>query len=247
MSIATSLSSAGKAIRKAAPRLLTFVGVGCTIKAVIASGKAGIEVCKALDGKDLTSKEKIAIAAPHFIEPAIYTVTGIVATLTSDAMDAKKIAALTAVAEAAVTAYSQQNEVIKKLLSGKKDEVEKAKVLQEIKEREHPYREEEIEYTGNGNTLFEDIFGRRFRSSVPAVANGINAVNSMILAQDYADLNELYYKWGIRSATCGWNITWSMEHTGMIDFDPENPGTWITINGEPCCVLQMSMPSVKFN
>ena len=243
-----NLSQLSKSLKRAAPNILTFVGAGCTVKAVIASSKAAIVAHEKLTNADheMTTKEKIFAIAPAYIETGVYTLLGVGAPLAANAINSKRIAALSALVEVVTTAYTNEHDILKKVLSDKKYDREKAEVMEQcINSEEH--RPEEVEYTGHGNQLFCDIFGRMFRSSVASVVAGLNDTNHIINAQDYASVNELYYRWNIRNSKVGDNIGWSQSSTGLIGFDPDRIGEVIMYHGEPCIYIDISMPSTKFN
>ena len=243
----STLSNAGKSIRHALPKLLTFVGVGCTLKSVISSSKAALNAQEKINNskKELTVKEKLKLVIPCYIETSIYTLLACAAPIAADNMYSKRIAAATALAEMATTAYQQKDILLKKVLGEKKAEVEESKAKEEKAKEEKPYRKEEIEISKfGGDQLFEDIWGRRFRSSICAVNDGINRANASINDYDEVTQDDLYYNWGIHETHegVGANLIWSANTTGLIEPDKF---IWYEYNGEPCAYINITMPTTR--
>lgn len=241
----SNLSKLGNKLKKAAPTLLLVLGIGATCKAVQSASKAGAKSARKLDGKeDLAPKDKVALVWKDYIETGIWLGVAVSSHVAGHIIDQKRIAAASAAAEFAASAYAAYREKAKEVLGDRKEDLVDNRIAKD-KVDKTPYKEEEVIETGNGGQLFMDICGRRFHSSVQAVQHSVEVLNCrMNRGDEYASLNDLYYEWGLRSVEIGDLVGWNIMKTGIIECQID----YVTNqDGTPIGVISFSvLPQYKY-
>ena len=132
-------------------------------------------------------------------------------------------------AEVALSTY--QHKVVEKI--GEKEEEKVRHEIAEDKVAQQPVTASQVIFTGKGETLFYDVWsGRYFKSDFEKVRGAVNEVNSMVLSDMWATVNDWYFFLGIPAADCGKNVGFNPDHKLDIVYS-----TMFADDMTPCTVL----------
>lgn len=241
------------------PAICTGVGIALGVATVVTAVK---ETPKALylirqykqeaqigtDYKDgpITTIDKIKVAWKPYIAPAALGAASITFILLGQKINSRRIAALSAALSLSETTYSEYQDKVKELFGKNKEQSVRDKIAQD-KVNETPVSEDDVIYTGAGDTLFYDATsGRYFKSDLELIKRGINEVNYGMMNGMcmYACLNDVYSEWGLKPICIGEDLGWNI-NDGLIDIRPIS--TMISDSGKPCIVLEFTKyPSYEY-
>ena len=107
--------------------------------------------------------------------------------------------------------------------------------LQKRKSMQHPAKESEIIFVGDGETLCYDVLsGRYFKSKIDKIKKAENDLNRRMRDEMYISLNEFYYEIGLPSIKIGEDIGWNIDREGYIDL---RFSSQLNDNDEPVFVI----------
>lgn len=94
-------------------------------------------------------------------------------------------------------------------IAGKKKAEDIRDSIEIDKVQQNPPREEAIENTGNGQTLIYDrVMGSYFRSDMQSVREAVNDINTTLIEDGYACLNDFYQLLGRKDLDIGDDLGW---------------------------------------
>jgi hypothetical protein len=252
----------GGILAKNSPTILTGIGVAglvaTAVMAVKATPKAieileresddrvayaydnGIEITNA----DISPMDMIKLTWKCYVPAAVTGLLTIGAIIMANNINLRRNAALASVyalSEAAMKEY--QSKVVETLGKNKqrqiKDEIAKDRIIQ------NPVKEDEIIFTGKGETLcYDSLSGRYFKSDIEQIRQVLNKLSRDLMTEMYMDLNHVYSELGLKSTKLGDNIGWHIDD-GLIEPDFSSQ---LTENGTPCLVLDfVTEPRYGYN
>ena len=246
------ISSAGKTLKnsavKNAPTLLlvsSVCGGIATIILTIRSTVEAVEACKKLEEKKAesgevpTKTEYVKTAAKYYIPPAITALLSTASAVAGGSIGHKRnksLAASYALSEMALRNYQEGvNETF-----GKKAEQKIYDSMAAKDVETHPVSEENLIFTGKGDTLCRDsISNIYFKSDIESIRRSINDLNRMMRDENYISLNQYYYELHLPyNDSIGEYLGWNIER-GYIE---PRFSSALTDKGTPCLVLNFIDP-----
>lgn len=219
-----------RVMAKHSPEILAGLGVGGTIATVIFGITATPKAEKVLDELYAQHSEEAAEAEEKGVEykvpktevvkavlpvylptigMGVLTIVCIVGSTVASKRRIAMLESLYSAAEVALTTY--QHKVVEKI--GEKAEEKVRHEIAEDKVERQPATSSQVVFTGNGDTLFYDYWsGRYFKSDYERVRSAVNDLNSLILSDMWATVNDFYYYLGIPPADCGKNVGFNPDH-----------------------------------
>lgn len=242
-------------IAKRSPEILTGIGIAgmitTTILAVKATPKALDLIARAEDekfdndhGECLTKPEIIKACWKCYIPTAITCAASIACLVGASSVNFKRNAALATAYKISETALSEYKNAVIETIGEKKEQMVKDK-MSEKKLKEEPVTKSEIILTEKGNTLCYDYHsGRYFKSDIDTIKKAVNEINSSMIRDDYASLNEFYDEIGLPHTAIGGNLGWNI-NDGLLEIYFSSK---IADDGTPCIVMNYeNQPKHDYN
>lgn len=239
------LRQAKLVLEKNAPAILTGMASAGVVATGIFSVKAGMEAQKSISDREAADSpvaDKIKMTWKLYLPPAAVGISTIGCILALHSTHTNRYAA-------AISAYS----VVDKALTEYREEVQslygeaKAKKVDEaVGERhisENPIETTQVLVTGLGEHLcYDSLSGRYFKSDIEAVRKAQNDVNSQILNEQYASLNDFYRCVGLPTTGHGDEVGWNASKLLEVVFSSH-----LAENGEPCLAIDYIVaPTPKY-
>jgi hypothetical protein len=226
------------------PTLLTGVGVIGTVSTAVLTGRSTIRAVRKVDAETviintgvdpdhitidpvhLTKAQTFKLVWPLYIPPAISGITTIMAIITANRIDARKIAALTAAAGISERAFQEYKDKVVEKLGERQDQKIRDEVAQDrVNSDAHGSRE--LVIVGEGKVLCKDMMsGRYFESTNEDLKRAENWVNHQLLHHMDCSLSEFYAQIGIDptsySDSVGWNAANALELQITTAMTPDN-------------------------
>lgn len=236
--------------KRNSPEILTGLGIAgmvtTTIIAVKATPKANRimhDLKREYKDKKVPKMQVIKEIGPCYVPSIVMGTCSCACILGATSINARRNAALATAYKLSETAFSDYREKVIETLGEKKDDAVRSKVAQKHMD-ENPVQSKQVEFIGNGDTLFFDpASGRYFRSSMENVKYAVNEINAMINDELYASLNDFYDQLNMDHIGVGDDLGWSYD-TGKLDvlFDAA-----MATNNQPCIELNyLVSPSYDF-
>lgn len=245
-------------LTKHSPEILTGIGIagmiGTTILAVKATPKAMKLIEEAEEDKflennpeavvverePLTVVETVKAAWKPYI-PAIVTGTAAVGCLVGgNSIHARRNAALATAYQLSTTALKEYKAKVVETIGERKERVIHDK-LAEDKVKETSFKQNEVIFTGKGETLCLDMqSGRVFKCDRNKIETARNELNHRmnIGMEMYISLNEFYDEIGLPRIPMGDQLGWRVDR-GMIDI---HFGAILNEDNEPCMTIEFLVP-----
>lgn len=217
-SIKRTLIHTGDKVKAHSPEILTGLGIGgmvvSTVLAVRVTPKAIdiLDSAKQEKGDELTNKELLTHTWKLYLPSAALTLASGAALIFSNRISNKRVMSLTA-------AYDVSRRLLTSHKEATLEEVGEETALK-IRDKANlkeagkvPYNEDDIITVGTstGTILcFEPLTGRYFWSDQESIRARVNDFNSFLIGNDYASLNEFFYKLGIPDVKMGHDLGWSV-------------------------------------
>jgi uncharacterized protein DUF6353 len=206
-----------------ATTLLTAGGVIGTVGTAILAGRGGIkagvilreeEAKLRVDNDDpnaeLATKDKVKIAAPHFIPPIVTGTLTITSIIFANRMSAQKAAALAAaygLADRRLEEY--KGKVAEKLTGPKRDAIDTEIAQDQVKNT--PGYDKVIIIEGTDDSLCLDQFtGRYFKSNPEKIRRAVNSTNAEIHGHGGASASYFYDELELPPTSWSDTVGWSM-------------------------------------
>ena len=217
--------------------ILSGVAVAGVITTAIFSAKGGIRAKQFLDEErsmrtePLTNEEVFRTVWACYIPAATIAAATIACVVAARMGDNKKYLAIASAYGIAEKAINDHQDRIEALGSKKADEA-RGQIGQAQVDREPP-KENGILSTGQGDTLFRDsLTGRYFYSDVETVRAAANTVNSKVINETYASLNEFFREVDLEEVNIGDDLGWRSDRLLELNLTAA-----ITPNERPCLVI----------
>lgn len=236
MDISNITKAAGALLRRNSSSILTGLGVAGSLTSAVLAVKAtprvirkldaayleknGVEFASQLDGlpvESLTKREVIAVAWRDYV-PAlgveILTITSIIGAQSINLRRQATLVSLVGISETALREYQERMAVEAPTKDRKvRDDIARKQL------EDHPVNDAQVIIVDGGDQLFYDSYtDRYFKSSMQRVQKAINDINARINNQQFASLNELYDKLGLKHVSQGDDMGWTPEHVLEMDY-----------------------------
>ena len=236
-------------ISRHSPEILTGIGIAGMVTTTILAVKATPKAIKLIEAEK-QAKHVDALSPVDTVKtvwkcyiPAVMTgVSSIACLIGSNAINAKRNAALTTVYTLSEMARNEYKEKVIETIGEKKEHTIKEKVDAE-RIKKDPVSKKEVIITEKGTTLcYDHVFGRYFKSDIDIINRAMNKINREIVINMYASLNDFYAELGLSPVEMGYDLGWNIDD-GTIEIEPSSQ---LADDGTPCLVIDYSV-SPKYN
>ena len=236
-------------ISRHSPEILTGIGIAGMVTTTILAVKATPKAIKLIEAEK-QAKHVDALSPVDTVKtvwkcyiPAVMTgVSSIACLIGSNAINAKRNAALTTVYTLSEMARNEYKEKVIETIGEKKERTIKEKVDAERIKRD-PVSKKEVIITEKGTTLcYDHVFGRYFKSDIDIINRAMNKINREIVINMYASLNDFYAELGLSPVEMGYDLGWNIDD-GTIEIEPSSQ---LADDGTPCLVIDYNI-SPKYN
>lgn len=243
------IKSVKATISKHSPEILTGIGIAGMVTTTILAVKATPKAIKLIEAEK-RAKHVDALSPVDTVKtvwkcyiPAVMTgVSSIACLIGSNAINAKRNAALTTVYTLSEMARNEYKEKVIETIGEKKERTIKEKVDAE-RIKKDPVSKKEVIITEKGTTLcYDHVFGRYFKSDIDLINRAMNKINREIVINMYASLNDFYAELGLSPVEMGYDLGWNIDD-GTIEIEPSSQ---LADDGTPCLVIDYSV-SPKYN
>lgn len=227
LAVAKLFKTAGRAMSKHSPEILTGIGIAgmitTTVLAVRATPKAlrqieEFEECVLLEDEKITPIDAVKVAWKPYIPAAITGVFSVACLIGASSVNARRNAALATAYKLSETAFSEYKSKVIETIGEKKEKVVRDEVAKSRVEK-NPVNHGEVIITEKGNTLcYDAISGRYFKSDIDKIRKVENILNKRLLSEDYISLNDFYSELNLEYTKLGDELGWNVID-GLIEFD----------------------------
>lgn len=236
-------------ISRHSPEILTGIGIAGMITTTILAVKATPKAIKLIEAEKqakhvdaLSPVDTVKTVWKCYIPAAMTGVSSIACLIGSNAINAKRNAALTTVYTLSEMARNEYKEKVIETIGEKKERTIKEKVDAE-RIKKDPVSKKEVIITEKGTTLcYDHVFGRYFKSDIDLINRAMNKINREIVINMYASLNDFYAELGLSPVEMGYDLGWNIDD-GTIEIEPSSQ---LADDGTPCLVIDYSV-SPKYN
>ena len=236
-------------ISRHSPEILTGIGIAGMVTTTILAVKATPKAIKLIEAEKrakhvdaLSPVDTVKTVWKCYIPAAMTGVSSIACLIGSNAINAKRNAALTTVYTLSEMARNEYKEKVIETIGEKKERTIKEKVDAERIKRD-PVSKKEVIITEKGTTLcYDHVFGRYFKSDIDIINRAMNKINREIVINMYASLNDFYAELGLSPVEMGYDLGWNIDD-GTIEIEPSSQ---LADDGTPCLVIDYSI-SPKYN
>lgn len=247
--ITNIIKSIKASISRHSPEILTGIGIAGMVTTTILAVKATPKAIKLIEAEK-QAKHVDALSPVDTVKtvwkcyiPAVMTgVSSIACLIGSNAINAKRNAALTTVYTLSEMARNEYKEKVIETIGEKKERTIKEKVDAE-RIKKDPVSKKEVIITEKGTTLcYDHVFGRYFKSDIDIINRAMNKINREIVINMYASLNDFYAELGLSPVEMGYELGWNIDD-GTIEIEPSSQ---LADDGTPCLVIDYNIPP-KYN
>lgn len=243
------IKSVKATISKHSPEILTGIGIAGMVTTTILAVKATPKAIKLIEAEKrakhvdaLSPVDTIKTVWKCYIPAAMTGASSIACLIGSNAINAKRNAALTTVYTLSEMARNEYKEKVIETIGEKKERTIKEKVDAE-RIKKDPVSKKEVIITEKGTTLcYDHVFGRYFKSDIDIINRAMNKINREIVINMYASLNDFYAELGLSPVEMGYDLGWNIDD-GTIEIEPSSQ---LADDGTPCLVIDYSV-SPKYN
>ena len=243
------IKSVKATISKHSPEILTGIGIAGMVTTTILAVKATPKAIKLIEAEKrakhvdaLSPVDTIKTVWKCYIPAAMTGASSIACLIGSNAINAKRNAALTTVYTLSEMARNEYKEKVIETIGEKKERTIKEKVDAERIKRD-PVSKKEVIITEKGTTLcYDHVFGRYFKSDIDIINRAMNKINREIVINMYASLNDFYAELGLSPVEMGYDLGWNIDD-GTIEIEPSSQ---LADDGTPCLVIDYNIPP-KYN
>ena len=236
-------------ISRHSPEILTGIGIAGMVTTTILAVKATPKAIKLIEAEKrakhvdaLSPVDTIKTVWKCYIPATMTGVSSIACLIGSNAINAKRNAALTTVYTLSEMARNEYKEKVIETIGEKKERTIKEKVDAE-RIKKDPVSKKEVIITEKGTTLcYDHVFGRYFKSDIDIINRAMNKINREIVINMYASLNDFYAELGLSPVEMGYDLGWNIDD-GTIEIEPSSQ---LADDGTPCLVIDYSV-SPKYN
>lgn len=196
-SIVNASNEAAKWIDNNSPQILTGFGIAGMISACVSTGIATKNLVHELDkAGDISRKEKIKKAVPHYILPGILVATSSVCLIKSCSINTRRVAALAGALTAAENKIQTYKKKIKEVV---KDEEKVEEIEKEVAQETSDINVQKsygtpLPVVGEvGDTIFCDEYGHYWKSDKNYILTAEREINSRLRSELVLSLDDILY------------------------------------------------------
>ncbi len=216
------------------PAILTAIGVTGTVSTAYLTGKASFKAAYVLESElpDATFKDHVKRVWKFYIPAAATGIATIACIVGANNISSKRNAALIGAYSLTERAFRDYKEEVVALVGEKKEHlVQEAAAKKKMDET--PVSNSEIYIFGAHEQLcFDTMSGRYFKSDMETIRKSINFVNSQIISNMYASVNDFYAWLGLPPTTFGEEAGWTVDSLLNVSFTAH-----LAENGTPCIAI----------
>ncbi len=244
-----SAKNLGGVISKNSPTILTSLAVGGVITTTIFAMRAAPKAICLIEQREeeltdnqegvshqpikLTKIEIIKLTWKVYIPTVCVGAVTIACIIGSNSINQRRNAALATVYGITEAAFREYKDKVVETIGQTKEQ----KVRDDIsadKVKQHALGENEVIFTGKGETLcFDSYSGRYFKSDIEKIRRSVNEINELRLEDSWVSLNDFYFELGLGNTKLGEILGWDLDSGNLkISFSSQ-----LSEEGEPCLVL----------
>ena len=207
---------------KHSPEILTGIGIAGMVVTVITAVNETPKALRLIEEmKNETPDPKpidtAKVAWKCYIPSTLIGASSIACLIFASRQNTRRNAALAAaytLSESTLTEYKQK--VIEKI--GKKKEDEICADISNDRIQKNPVANNEIIFTGKGETLcYDSVSGRYFKSDIEKLRKAENLLNLRLRDETWVSLNEFYYEIGLSGISLGDDLGWNIDRGLMLN------------------------------
>lgn len=241
MNIRHITRSVKRGIHRQFPTILAFSSVilsGAAIVLAISATPKAAAIVDDLNKDGKPRKAEIVKATwKCYIPTGVCFAASAACSISSNTVNMKRNAALSAAATAVNVAYNEYREKVKETL-GQQAEQKVRESIHKDKVDSHPVDDESVFDCGGDVLCYDAWCGRYFKADQEIIRRALNEVNRQINTSGYSTLNEFYYNVGLPEVKGGEKHGWEYNIPKVIDpvFSSQ-----ITNKGTPCLVVDFNI------
>lgn len=236
--------TAGEKMAKHSPEILVGAGIVGMVTTVVLAVKATPKAVILMEEKKkeeqvekLTPVETIKATWKCYIPTVAMGALSTACIVGASTVNMKRNAALATAYTSTAAALKEYQEKVIDTIGEKKEKAIKDAIARDKIEK-NPVRNNEIIYTGKGETLCYDAHGGRyFKSDIDKIRKAVNELNRTMTYDHYVSLNDFYYELGLKTTTGGEDLGWNLDN-GLIEV---HFSSQLTEDGDPCLVIDYSV------
>lgn len=236
--------TAGEKVAKHSPEILVGAGIVGMFTTVVLAVKATPKALILMEEKKkeeqvetLTATETIKATWKCYIPTAAMGALSTACIIGASTVNMKRNAALATAYTSTAAALKEYQEKVIDTIGEKKEKAIKDAIAKDKVEK-NPVKNNEIVYTGKGDTLCYDAHGGRyFKSDIEKIRRVVNELNRTMTYNHYVSLNDFYYELGLKHTKSGDDLGWNLDG-GLIEV---HFSSQLTEDGEPCLVIDYSV------
>lgn len=179
------------------------------------------------------AKDVVLTCWKVYIPTAISGAITIASIIASNRVSAKRMAVLASLYSVSEKALNEYKATVKEELGQKAADKVSGAVAKKEMERATVPPEEDIIATGQGSSLcFDTMSARYFLSSAEALRRAENELNSYILRNAHASLNDFYDIIGLEHCELGEDVGWRLDNMLTLHFESK-----LTDEEKPCLIV----------
>lgn len=198
------------------PALLAGTAIIGVVTTGVLAAKGGykargiLEEAVAVKGAELSNQEKFQLTWLCAAAPALTGVSTIGAIVGSHLIHTKRFAGMAGAYALMSNKVDDYQEKVEELLGPKKSQLVRDEVAQKARDRHGEIENSEAIMLDGGTELCHDDFaGRYFNGSTVIIDRAINKINSQLVTEDSASLNDFYEAIGLPKTAVGELVGWS--------------------------------------
>lgn len=228
-------TSTARILKQNAPVILTAVGISGTITTAYLTGRASFTAAEIIRIEELEAgipeefKERLRtrfkLVWRLYIPPVVTGTATIGCIIAATRVESRRSAAIAAAYSISEKAFSEYKEKVIETVGEKKEKAIRDEVVKDNIAKNPPA----LIY-GSGTVLCCELFtGRYFMADMETVRRAQNDVNAMLLRNDEATLNDLYYILGLPTTDFSGYSGWTSDKLLELDFT-----TVLSEDNRPC-------------
>lgn len=227
-----------RVLRQNSPVILTALGVSGVVSTAYLTGVATYRASHRLEDQSpyMDKREVIERCWDLYIPPAISGVVAIGCIIASNRVSSKRMAAAYSLAAVSEQVLSEYREKVIETIGEKKEQ----KIRDDISQDRVNANPPGVIVMGRGDVVCcEMLTGRYFMSDMETLRKAQNDINSKLLSQDYATLNDLYYMLGLQYTSDSGKTGWTSDKQMDLSFS-----TVLTEDQRPCLAFEYNYTKI---
>lgn len=232
MKIPTLVHEIHKTVRDNSPSILTALGVSGAIGTAyltgVASWRASRRMSEGPPIETLSNREIVEEVWDLYIPPVVSGAVTVACIIGANHISSKRAAAAYSFAVVTEKAFTEYREKVYETLGDRKEKAIRDEIAQERVLANPPSGQ--VIISGSGTVLCYEMFtGRYFESDMETIRKAENTVNSKIIHELYATLNDFYHLVGLPHTSESGNLGWDSDKLLVLEYT-----TTMSEDSRPC-------------